>query len=104
MCLGALAEITPEVSSSLVREGDTLLLCSDGLWGQIDMEPLITELSQESLSTESLKKWTEQARISKVNNSDNITLVAAKFINKSPQFLNPLKVLVNFFKNLRLSQ
>lgn len=89
MCLGALADIVPEVASSLAREGDTLLLCSDGLWSQIDMKPLVAELSEKPLTIESLTKWAEKARISKSASSDNITLVAARFTNK-PQLLSSL--------------
>lgn len=98
MCLGALADIVPEMASSLTCEGDTLLLCSDGLWSQIDTEPLIAELSEKPLTIEALNKWTETAKISKVNSSDNITLVAARFISK-PRFLSsPLKAFIHLFK------
>lgn len=82
MCLGALENIIPEVSSSLAREGDTLLLCSDGLWGQLDMQPLIAELSGQALTSETLSVWSERANTSKLETSDNITLVAARFMNK----------------------
>ena len=99
MCLGALADIVPEVASSLVKEGDTLLLCSDGLWSQIDMEPLVAELSEKPLTIESLNKWSEKARISKSGSSDNITLVAARFMNKPRLLSSPLKVFTSFFKN-----
>ncbi len=78
MCLGALTDIKPEVASSVVRAGDTLLLCSDGLWNQLDMRPLFTQLSEQPLTIESLKKWINQARISKLESSDNITVLAAK--------------------------
>lgn len=98
MCLGALADIVPDVASSLAREGDTLLLCSDGLWGQIDMEPLIAELSEKPLTIESLNTWIEKAKVSKSDNSDNITLVAARFMNKPNFFSDPLRALIRLFK------
>ena len=98
MCLGALADIFPEVANSLAREGDTLLLCSDGLWNQIDMEPLIVELSEKPLTIESLSKWIGRARVSKSDTSDNITLVAARFISKPRLFSDPLKAIIGLFK------
>lgn len=98
MCLGAMANITPEVSSSLVRKGDTLLLCSDGLWGQIDMQPLMSELNGPLLTLESLNKWTKKASHSKSERSDNITLVAAKFESESGFLPGLLKTITRFFK------
>lgn len=98
MCLGALTEITPDVSSSLAREGDTLLLCSDGLWGQIDMEPVIADLSNCSLTVEVLRKWAETASNSKPDRSDNVTLVAARLNNKVRFFSNPFKAIIRLFR------
>ncbi len=98
MCLGALSDITPEVASSVVRAGDTLLLCSDGLWNQLDMQPLIVELSEQPLTLDSLNKWTEQARISKTDNSDNITLLAAKLIAAPTRLVDSLKAVQRLFK------
>lgn len=98
MCLGALANIVPEVSSSLVRAGDTVLLCSDGLWGQTDMEPLIAELSEQPLTIEFLNKWTKKAKVSKSDRSDNVTLVAARFMSEQSFMSNPFKAITSFFK------
>lgn len=101
MCLGALANITPVVSSSVAREGDTLVLCSDGFWGQIDMASLITELSEEPLTNQSLTTWIEMARVSKSERSDNITLVIAR-LSKQPHYLNRFfKAVTVFFNKLR---
>lgn len=98
MCLGALADIVPDVSSSLAREGDTLLLCSDGLWGQIDMDRVIADLSESPLTAETLKKWTAKASVSKSSRSDNITLLAARLKNKTSFFSNPFKAMISVFK------
>ena len=98
MCLGALADLVPETASSLAREGDTLLLCSDGLWGQIDMPLFIAELGERPFTIEILKKWTEKARVSKLDRGDNITWVAAKFINKRGILSRLLKAITKPFK------
>ena len=97
MVLGAHSDITPEVASSIVREGDTLLLCSDGLWGQIDMAPCIAELSEKELTDETIGRWVAKAKASKPDRSDNITLVAAKFMRKPRFFSNPLQAIMRLF-------
>ncbi len=87
MCLGALANISPELDSSAAREGDSVLLCSDGLWGQVDMAKTISELSDTDLSHGSLLKTVQQsisaARTSMPEKSDNITLVVSTYL-KAP--------------------
>ncbi len=86
MCLGGLSDITPELDSSAVREGDSLLLCSDGLWGQTDMLRTFSELSNTGISQEGLAKLVAQsisaAKIAKPENGDNITLIASQFLEK----------------------
>lgn len=98
MCLGALADIAPDGSNSLAKKGDTLLLCSDGLWGQIDMGLVIADLSESPLTTKALNKWVEKARISKSGSSDNITLVAARLQHKTRFFSDPFKAIISVFK------
>lgn len=84
MCLGGLDEITPELDSSAAREDDSLLLCSDGLWGQIDMRRIFKELHTTGGDQASLAKTVEQsisaAKVSKPEKGDNITLIASKYI------------------------
>lgn len=99
MCLGALPDIFHEVESSLAREGDILLLCSDGLWGQLEMDQMITQFSQSSLSHETVTKWLEKASALKQERSDNITLIAAKYTGELNLFSRLLKALIKPFKN-----
>ncbi len=93
MCLGGLADITPELDSSAAREGDSLLLCSDGLWGQTDMLRTFSELSNTGISQEGLAKLVAKsisaAKIAKPENSDNITLIASKYLER-PTFVRRL--------------
>jgi len=98
MCLGAVTDISPEVSCSMVREADTLLLCSDGFWGQLDTQPALADLSANLLSAELIKKWVGKAKASKANNSDNITVIAARFTDKPRFALNPFEAIARLFK------
>ncbi|MEM7360443.1 MAG: protein phosphatase 2C domain-containing protein [Pseudomonadota bacterium] len=82
MCLGAPVDILPEVASSVVREGDTLLLCSDGLWSQIDMVALLADIGDSPVAAKNLDSWINQARLADKENSDNITLLVAKFVGQ----------------------
>jgi len=98
MCLGAVQEVVPEVSSSMAREGDILLLCSDGLWGQLDMNELVSESGGGALSNENLTQWIQKAKQSKMHKSDNITLVLAKYNGKLGFFAGLFESVVSFFK------
>jgi len=98
MCLGVLNDIIPVVTSSLAREGDALLLCSDGFWGQIDMTKVATQFSHTPLTIERLNQWVAMAKVSKPNGSDNITAIAATFISQPSLFSSLLAAIVNLFK------
>ena len=93
MCLGGLTDITPELDSSAAREGDSLLLCSDGLWEQTDMLRTFSELSNTCISQEGLAKLVAQsisaATVAKPDNGDNITLIASQYLEK-PTFISRL--------------
>jgi serine/threonine protein phosphatase PrpC len=81
-CLGG-SEQQPRATISepfLLEEGDTLLLCSDGFWGQMDEKLTIQTLSNESiLLADSLKHLTVLAEKMAVPNSDNVTAVALRW-------------------------
>jgi len=100
MCLGALPNVIYDVESSLAKKGDILLLCSDGLWGQIDMDRMITELSTSSLSHENVTNWLEQAHQLKQERSDNITLLAARYNGEPSSFSRLLSALTKPFRKL----
>lgn len=82
MCLGALDQVDPDTDSSLVRDGDTILLCSDGLWNQVEMQLVTQAISAEPVTTESLHKWANLAKQGGAGHSDNITLIAARYRTK----------------------
>ena len=83
----ALFVLVASIASTGAMHEDGLADCSDGFWGQIDMASLITELSEEPLTNQSLTTWIEMARVSKSERSDNITLVIAR-LSKQPHYLN----------------
>jgi len=84
-CLGG-SEQQPKVTISepfLLEEGDTLLLCSDGFWGQMDEKLTIQTLSNESiLLADSLKHLTILAEKMAIPNSDNVTALALRWRHK----------------------
>ena len=79
MCLGAVPQITPEVGGSVLRDGDCFLLCSDGLWGQMDLEQRINCLDYKQISPERLADWVYEAKTNGSGSSDNITAVTATY-------------------------
>ena len=62
--------------------GDTLLLCSDGLWGQVTRQALVDTLSNDRIPLQhSLTTLIDQA--SRVDNSDNVSAVALRWLAES---------------------
>lgn len=86
-CLGGNA-VLPKISfsSHALQTGDTLLLCSDGLWSAVDQHQLITLNSTRNLET-AAGELAEAAERSTYPHSDNISLVALRWLkgNSAPQ-------------------
>lgn len=75
--LGAQTELTPATARIQIRQGDVLLLCSDGLSGKLHNE----EIRQIVSASEDLAAACE-ALVAEANNrggEDNITVVLARF-------------------------
>ncbi len=93
MCLGALPNVTPDAANSVARLGDTLVLCSDGLWGQVDMNNVVTELCDVASNSDDMQFVVEtairRAKTAKQDASDNITLIAARYVDR-PGFIKRL--------------
>lgn len=87
-CLGS-SDRQPIVTVSepfSLEEGDTLLLCSDGFWGQMDEKLTIQTLSNESiLLADSLEHLTILAEKMAIPNSDNVTAVALRWSHEAEQ-------------------
>lgn len=78
-CLGSPEEIPPvELSEETVlTESDVIVLCSDGLWGALDMEK-VTSLFDNRPLAESVNTLAALAEHSSQPRSDNISLVTMR--------------------------
>ena len=90
-CLGGKPAL-PKVSVGTpypLEVGDTLLLCSDGFWGQMDTKLTIETLSNEKIPLdESLEKLTHMAEEMARPESDNVTAAALRWLPKEQDDLN----------------
>ena len=76
-CLGSIVNTEPDFYWYELKDGDTLLLCSDGLWEMIH-EELLLAIFKSTADLDELNKRLVKA----ANNSggvDNITVVTARF-------------------------
>ena len=78
-CLGSPEEIPPvELSEETVlTETDVIVLCSDGLWGALDMDKVIPLFDSRSLE-ESVNTLAALAEHSSQPRSDNVSLVTLR--------------------------
>ncbi|MCB1723320.1 MAG: serine/threonine-protein phosphatase [Chromatiaceae bacterium] len=80
-CLGGLPQppTTTCGPPTPLQPGDTLLLCSDGLWGQVPRQTLLATLSDATSPLhEALAALIEQA--TRAENSDNVTAIALRWL------------------------
>jgi len=77
-CLGGPNEMPPVSSGGIedLQENDTFLLCSDGMWGAIDVED-ISRLGGIDIDT-AINRMAEEAERISHPNSDNVTLMGIK--------------------------
>lgn len=81
-CIG-LKEVTPEVTVSNavpLKEGDILLLCSDGLWEPLDDAQMGAVISEGPLN-KSISKLAERAEEASYPKSDNTSGLAMKIFS-----------------------
>lgn len=81
-CIGC-QQVEPEISFAKpvhLKERDVLLLCSDGLWSPLDDAQMGTILEAHPLQ-ESLDLMAEQAERNSYPRSDNISVIALRFIS-----------------------
>ncbi len=80
-CLGGLDQ-PPEISFGVpmsLQDGDTLLLCSDGLWNQVPQEELVTLMSADDLGAGLQRAGNMAASRPR---SDNVTAIALRWGEK----------------------
>lgn len=63
---------------------DTLLLCTDGLWGSLDDDTIAKMLSEKALD-KAVEGMAYQAEFKAYPSSDNISVVAFQWISNEPQ-------------------
>lgn len=80
MCLGGQNEVTPESCAATVMAGDLFLLCSDGLWNQINLEHTLTNTQELAFDQAKAEQLVAMAR--QRGNSDNISLAWAYWQDK----------------------
>lgn len=86
MCLGSDAEITPAYDFTNVSRKELFILCSDGLWGQLD-EDIMAASIKKTGTLDNLERWVKKAKQRKLGRSDNISLLCAyKGSARSPFF------------------
>jgi protein phosphatase len=75
--LGPEANIKVDLTHQRVRKGDTLVLCSDGLSGQVRIDEIARVVSEESDLMAVCKRLIDRAN--EAGGPDNITVIAARF-------------------------
>jgi serine/threonine protein phosphatase PrpC len=83
-CIGANALPQVELASpATLREGDTLLLCTDGVWGSLT-GPLITAALQKSEIMKAVPELLDLAELRAGMECDNLSVVAMTWAEKRP--------------------
>ncbi|MEZ5664688.1 MAG: protein phosphatase 2C domain-containing protein [Burkholderiaceae bacterium] len=78
-CLGSPAKPVYDISGPLqMQEGDRVMLCSDGLWGTVKDQEIVTELARAPLE-QSVPELVELALKRGGQRCDNVTVVAMEW-------------------------
>jgi hypothetical protein len=86
-CLGSIARPMYDLGGPLpLRQGDKVMLCSDGLWDSIDDEAIVASLSALPV-TQAVPALVEQALAEAGAHSDNVTVLAFEW-EPPPAFAN----------------
>ena len=78
-CLGSPSKPVIDVTGPVsLQQGDKILLCSDGLWGNLEDIDIVYHLGQKGVAT-AAPELVEQALLKGGPHSDNVTLVAMEW-------------------------
>ncbi|MBK8071617.1 MAG: serine/threonine-protein phosphatase [Ramlibacter sp.] len=78
-CLGSPTKPVFDVSGPVtLQQGDKILLCSDGLWGTLEDQVIVNELSDKSVS-DAVPELVELALRRAGDHSDNVTVIAMEW-------------------------
>lgn len=86
-CLGSPSKPVIDVTGPVnLQQGDKILLCSDGLWGNLEDIDIVYHLGQKGVAT-AAPDLVEKALIKGGPHSDNVTLVAMEW--ETPDAFDP---------------
>ncbi len=86
-CLGSPTKPTLEMAGPFaLKQGDKLMLCSDGLWGSLSDAEIVAQLSGQSVSA-AVPALVESALLAGGDHSDNVTVLAMEW-NTPDEFLS----------------
>jgi serine/threonine protein phosphatase PrpC len=78
-CLGSPTQPIYDLSGPIaLKQDDRILLCSDGLWGSLDDDTIVRQLSRDTVSN-SVPDMVEDALNKAGSHSDNVTVVALEW-------------------------
>ncbi|MGH6625769.1 MAG: PP2C family protein-serine/threonine phosphatase [Burkholderiaceae bacterium] len=78
-CLGSPSKPVFDVTGPItLHQGDKILLCSDGLWGSLNDNDIVHQLSQQSVS-DAVPELVERALRNGGEHSDNVTVIAMEW-------------------------
>ncbi|MDB5884666.1 MAG: protein phosphatase domain protein [Polaromonas sp.] len=78
-CLGSTAKPMLDIAAPFaLRQGDKLMLCSDGLWGSVADAEIVRQLNARSVS-EAVPALVESALLAGGEQSDNVTVLAMEW-------------------------
>jgi PPM family protein phosphatase len=83
-CLGSPTKPVFSVTDPLVlQQGDTLMLCSDGLWASLPEQDIVAELSHKPVE-EAVPDLVDKALQQAGDRSDNVTCLALTWLTPDP--------------------
>ena len=88
-CLGSTVRPMFDVAGPLkLREGDKLLLCSDGLWGSVEDDEIVSMLADVPVA-DAVPALVERALAIAGERSDNVTVIALEWETPSESAFQP---------------
>jgi len=86
-CLGGLDQPPTITCGSPTRllADDVLLLCTDGLWGQVPQQKIVESLSRDQAIVDGVAELAEEARQRGYPRSDNVTLLAIRWCEQAAE-------------------